>query len=391
MPASIRRAALIFPLAACLVNCISAQDNPATDIPPLLKTGDAAYLKGDYEAALPLFTRAFELAQQMPKDDPVRYDILKRLTSVRAAAGEFADADAWLQQAITWRENTLGQKDPKIADDLLISAALSRGMKDFDRAMVIFQRVRAMHVAAFTFNSPQVADDFSRIAQIYLDQKKPEDAINSLNAALEIRTKLAGPLDRSLVPDLDRLGELYTGVRDYEKSEEAFRHVLTIRETLYGKVHADLISTVDGLAYAVFGQKKYDVAEPIYLRLISLWETSVGMDHPMVAVALDKVAVFYAEQKKSGQMRDALVRSTAIRAHFLASGISQQATAELVEGHTEQAKAFYQRALMVLDPPHPINQELRAELETSLKGLAAAPVKPVAGANRKGTQPKKQL
>src|SRR5438552_15050807 len=124
MPASIGRAALIFPvLAACLPNCVSAQDNPATDIPPLLKTGDAAYLKGDYEAALPLFTRAFELAQQMPKDDPLRYDILKRLTSVRAAAGEFADADAWLQQAITWRENTLGQKDaqkdPKTADDLL--------------------------------------------------------------------------------------------------------------------------------------------------------------------------------------------------------------------------------------------------------------------------------
>src|SRR2546426_184720 len=240
MPAAIRRAALIFPLlAACLVDCVSAQDDPARDIPPLLKTGDAAYLKGDYEAALPVFTRA-------------------------------------------------------------------------------------MHVAAFTFNSTQVADDFSRIAQIYMDQKKPEDAINSLNAALEIRTKLAGPLDRSLVPDLDRLGELHTTVRDYEKSEDAFRHVLAIRETLYGKVHADLISTVDGLAYAVFGQKKYDVAEPIYLRLLSLWETSVGMDHPMVAVALDKVAVFYAEQKKSDQMRDALVRSTAIRAHFLASGISQQ-------------------------------------------------------------------
>lgn len=382
MPAVIRRATLALSLLAA---CASSQDEPATDIPPLLKTGDAAYLKGDYEAAFPLFTRAWELARQTPKDDPLRYDILKRLTSVRAAAGEFSDADGYLQQAITWRENALGPKDPKIADDLLISAALWRGMKDFDRALLIFQRVRAMHVAAFTFNSTQVADDFSRIAQVYMDQKKPEDAINSLNAALGIRTQLAGPLDPSLVPDLDRLGELHTAVRDYEKSEDAFRHVLAIRETLYGKVHADLISTVDGLAYAVFGQKKYDVAEPIYLRLISLWETSVGRDHPMVAVALDKVAVFYAEQKKLDQMRDALVRSTAIRAHFLASGISQQATAELVEGHVEQARAFYQRGLMVLDPPHPINEELRAEFETMLKDFGKA------GPNKKGTQPKKKL
>jgi hypothetical protein len=125
--------------------------------------------------------------------------------------------------------------------------------------------------------------------------------------------------------------------------------------------------------------------------LISLWETSVGMEHPMVAVALDKVAVFYAEQKKFDQVRDAFARSTAIRAHFLAAGISQQATAELAEGRVAQAKAFYQRGLMVLDPPDPINQELRAEFETMLKDFGGAPAKPVSGPNKKGTQPKKQL
>src|ERR1035437_7266618 len=65
----------------------------APTIPQLAKDGDAFYLKGDYEAARLAFTRAWELAEQTPRDNPVRYDILKRLTSVRAAAGEFADAD----------------------------------------------------------------------------------------------------------------------------------------------------------------------------------------------------------------------------------------------------------------------------------------------------------
>ena len=84
---------------------------------------------------------------------------------MRAAAGEFADADNWLQQAITWRENTLGQKDPKIADDLLISVSLCRGLKDFDRALVILRRVQGLHVEAYTYNSAAVADDFSRIGK----------------------------------------------------------------------------------------------------------------------------------------------------------------------------------------------------------------------------------
>src|ERR1035438_2677355 len=94
---------LLFTSALC------AQEDP-------IKDGNAAYLKGDYEAARIAFTAAWEQAQQTPKDSPIRYDILKRLTSVRAAAGEFAEADAWLQMAITWREqreHTMGTRDPK--------------------------------------------------------------------------------------------------------------------------------------------------------------------------------------------------------------------------------------------------------------------------------------
>jgi tetratricopeptide (TPR) repeat protein len=355
-----------------------ALQDAAAVILPLLKEGDAEYLKGDYEAARQAFLKAWEFAQQTLNDNPIRYDVCKRLTNVRAAAGEFADADNWLQQAVTWRENTLGQKDAGIPDDLLISVNLCRGMKDFDRAMYILERVRSLHTAAFTTNSTQVADDFSRIAQIFLDQNKPEPAINSLHTAVEIRTRLSGPLHSTLVPDLDRLGELYTTVRDYEKAEAAFRHDLVIRETIYGKTHADLISTVDGLAYALFGQKNYEAAEPIYQRLISLWETSVGPEHPMIAVVLDKVAVFYAEQKKYGQARQALERSSAIRAHFMATGLSQQATEELSENHLEEARAFYVRALAILDPPHPVNEELRAQFEGILKAFDQMKSKPAA-------------
>ena len=359
----------------------------APTIPQLTKDGDAFYLKGDYEAARQAFTSAWELAQQTPKDNPVRYDILKRLTSVRAAAGEFADADNWLQQAITWRENTLGQKDPKIADDLLISVGLCRGMKDFDRALVILRRVQSLHVEAYTFDSTMVADDFSRIGSVYAEQKKIDSAINSIDAALAIRTKLGGPLDPSLISDLDRLGEYHTLMRAYDQAEAAFRHVLVIRETLYGKTHADLISTVDGLAYALFGQQKYDEADPVYQRLIGLWESSVGKDHAMVAVALDKLAAFYSAQKKYPEVREALERSTAIRARFLAMGISQQATQAFTEEQTEQVKAFYRRGLAVLDPPNPINDDLREQFEGMLKAMDAPPPK---SARRSRRLPRRQ-
>src|SRR5215469_14441967 len=86
---------------------LAAQE--ATDIKPLVDTANAAYLKGDYETARQNFLQAWEQLQQTAPENPQRYDILKRLASVRAAAGEFADANDFLQTAINWREQVNGQ------------------------------------------------------------------------------------------------------------------------------------------------------------------------------------------------------------------------------------------------------------------------------------------
>jgi tetratricopeptide (TPR) repeat protein len=351
------------------VSCCPAQEEkPAPTIPDLLQTAQASYLHGDYETARQSLLTAWDLAQQAPPEDPVRYDVLKRLSAVRATVGEFADADNYLQLAISWRETNLGMNDPKLPDDVLLSVSYCRGMKDYERALQIMNRVVRLHVNANmaagaapgdAMSSVTVADDFSRIAQIQMELKKLDDAATTLNMALGLRTRLAGPLDPSLVYDLDRLGGIQITQRAYDKAEATYRHALVIRETLYGKVHADLIATVDGLGYALFGQKKYDEAEPFYRRLLELWISSVGGEetHPMVAIALDKIAVFYGQQKKWEQADDATTRANAIRAYLLADGLSGEASQRIDEGKLADAVPIYQRALDVLGVPGPVSDD----------------------------------
>ena len=387
-----------FAIVLAAATCGLAQDEkPAPTIAELEKAAQASYMHGDYEAARQPLLTAWEQAQQLPPEDPVRYDVLKRLATARAAAGEFADADNFLQLAISWREQNLGMSDPKIADDLLVSVAYARGLKDFDRALLMMNRVMGLHVRANVaagaaredlMNSIAVADDFSRIAQIQAELKQLEAAVNSLNEALEIRTKLLGSLDPSLVYDLDRLGGFQVTLRAYDKAEQTYRHALVIRETLYGKTHADLIATVDGLAYSLFGQKKYDEAEPLYQRLLGLWISSVSEEtHPMVAIALDKIAVFYGTQKKWDEARDATARANAIRAYLLADGLSGEATQRIEEGKMTEALPMYQRALKALDFPDPAGDaplskaigEQRtglADMEKELEKLARKPATP---------------
>jgi tetratricopeptide (TPR) repeat protein len=362
-------------IAACLfAPFLHAQDTPPQEPPAdaksLLDAGNAAYLKGDYEAARQSYLKAWDSAQQTPPETPLRYDVLKRLTAVRAAAGEFKDANDYLQTAINWCEQTLGPGDPKITDDLLQSVGLYRGMKDYGQALVVLNRVLSLHVRASSFDSLPVADDYSRMAQIYLEQSKPEDAVSPLNSSLAIRTRLGGPLDPTMVYDLDRLGAVETTLRAYDKAEGAYRHALVIRESLFGKMNADLITDVDGLAYALFGQKKYEEAEPVYDRLLGLWTASVGEDHPMIAIALDKVAVFYVEQKKFDLAREKADQANAIRAKFFAEGLSEQASEQFSEGNKDETVALYQRAVKALDPPNAIYDKLRQELADMLNTIA---------------------
>jgi tetratricopeptide (TPR) repeat protein len=184
----------------------------AQEIQPHMDAGNAAYLRGDYETARQEFAGAWEIAEKLPPKEPVRYDVLKRLASVRSAAGEFTDADTWLQMAINWRENAFGLNDARVADDLLISAGLCRALKNYDRALLILSRVMAIHRVDGTPSA--IADDYSRMGQVYLEQKKPDDAVIVLKTAIEMRQVVLGALDASLVRDLDRLASVYIAQRD---------------------------------------------------------------------------------------------------------------------------------------------------------------------------------
>src|ERR1019366_8143036 len=128
--------------------CLIAQDQttpPLPAIPDLIKTGHASYMKGYYEAARQSFQQAWDIVRMGPMDDPVRYDVLKRLVSACSAAGAFADANEFLQLATSWREQNLGMDDPKIVDDVLLSVGLARAKKDFAQALRVMTRVLTLH------------------------------------------------------------------------------------------------------------------------------------------------------------------------------------------------------------------------------------------------------
>ena len=95
----------------------------------------------------------------------------------------------------------------------------------------------------------------------------------------------------------------------------------------------------------------------------------------MVAVTLDKLVVLYIKDGRLQKAREALARSVDIRARFLAVGLSHQATDEVSQSHSEQAKALYHRALAALGPPTAANQELIDQIRKAMGEIQSTTTK----------------
>jgi tetratricopeptide (TPR) repeat protein len=275
-----RLLSLPFAVLLCAGFCWTARAEPAGADPvqqPL------AFAHGDYGIARQSFAKAWQIAQGLPANAPIRYEILKRPAATSVASGQFAEAERYLQSAVEWRESTVDPKeDPKILDDLLLSIILDLRTNDFDRALTTAQRVQAVHTATYTADSLPVADDFLRIGQIYRAEGKLQEAVHALSTAYNLRMKLAGSLDPGLLPILDELNESFRAIEGGPGtgSESLYRQALMIRETLYGDYSTELISTLEWLAGTYDAGGEYDHAEPVYERMLSLWERLVGKDHP---------------------------------------------------------------------------------------------------------------
>ena len=71
----------------------------------------------------------------------------------------------------------------------------------------------------------------------------------------------------------------------------------------------------------------------------------------------------WTQRWSTGQ--EAADRATAIRAQCLASGLTAEATERLGESKNDEAGAPYGCALAILDPPHPILEDLRNKSQTT--------------------------
>ena len=337
----------------------------AADWDTLLKDAHANYAKGNYEASRTLVEEALVLTDGIPPYDPKRYELSRLSADIYTSLGNFPGAESCFLQSINHREHQYGMKHALVADDLTAYAMMLRAKPEPDRALLVLDRSRQIHLLE-GISSPALADDYSRMALIQMDLQNSGLAASLLEQTLRIREATLGPGHPGLLPEIDRLAIAYINGRSYAKAEDSYRRALVIRERHFGKDSPEILQNIEGLAYALFGAKKFDDAELYYKRLLALWQASAGKEHPMVATTLDKLALLYREQNKWAEGQQAADSAMAYRTHFHAAGLAKEAGFLTSKSKQAEARVLYRQALALLDPKRPEHTELIKQIQEKL-------------------------
>ncbi len=136
----------------------------------------------------------------------------------------------------------------------------------------------------------------STVLQLY-DEGKYDEALPLAKRALELREKVVGPGDQTLIPLLINLGEIYRAKKKPGEAYGPFQRALDIGRRLFGPEDVRTTRALDRLAYVTYEQRNEKEGERLLARSLAIKEKSLGPYDPEVAQTAFNLGEMYRLHK----------------------------------------------------------------------------------------------
>jgi tetratricopeptide (TPR) repeat protein len=338
-----------------------------------------ASLYGDqekYEQAEPLYQRALALReQQLGAEHPETARTLNNLASLYEAQGKYEQAEPLYQRALVIREQQLGAEHPNTADTLNHLATLYQAQKKYEQAEFLHKKAFVILQQTLGIEHPNTVDTLDHLALLSIDQGKYEQAESLFQEAFTTQQKQAPEIGYSYVArSLSRLASLYEEVRRYEQAVRLYERILAIREQWLVAEHLETTETLERLArlYSVLG--KYEQAEQLYQRSLAIREQQLGVQHPKTIITLNNLAMLYYHQEKYEQAELLFTRALVSGEGVLEDEDIAAVRVNLAAFYTkqekyEQAEPLWQQAITLLQRTLGIEHSLTTGCLNTLENL----------------------
>jgi len=172
------------------------------------------------------------LAARVAADHPAMATILAGLARVALARGETKPAEAWANRALAIaRRNPHGRS----AEPLRTLGAVFVAEQRFEEAEAVLAEALAQDRKQHGADGADTARSLAQLANFYLRQGKPGDALPLIQEAAAIDRSRLGPTHPFIADDLHDLGLAYDALRRADEAHRAFIAALDILERGSGR------------------------------------------------------------------------------------------------------------------------------------------------------------
>ncbi len=298
-------------------------------------------------------------------EDPlVGASLIYKVARYLRLRGQYGEAEALFQRAVSLREQALGETHPDFAVALHELAETSREQGNYHQAEVLFQRALCILEQALGADHPEIVSPLGNLAILLAKQGKCVQATSLLQRVLHISEQTWGPDHPLMATALLNLATVSYKQTDDAQAVVLFQRALRILEQALGADHPQVAFPLNNLAEISIKQGKYDQALLLLQRAVRISEQALGVDHPQLAYSLAHLAEISAHQCNNEQAAQLYQRVLTIREQWLApdhpdtgSALHDLALFRQRQGRSEDAITFASRALtirvQVLGESHP--------------------------------------
>ena len=321
--------------------------------------------RGHYGEAEPFLQQALSLReQQLGPEHLDTATSLYHLALLYRFQGKYTEAEPVFQRSLAIREQQLGPEHPDTASSLHELGDLYQFQGKYTEAEAFYQRALTIREQQLGSEHPDTATSLNDLARLYELWGRYAQAETMTLRALSIYERQLGPEHPDTASSLHNLSLLYRKQGKYVQAELLALRSLAIREQQLGPEHPYIANSLSNLVLLYISQGKYAQAEPLTQRALAIREQQLGAEHPSTAYSLANLVLIYEKQKKYTEAESLASRALAIREqqlgpeHLLtASSLNDLARIYASQGQYVQAEPLYKRALSLyeqqLGPEHP--------------------------------------
>lgn len=313
----------------------------------------------------------------------LRASFLKTLGDVSVSLGNYREADALLDEALSWQTRAGGAANARDRLELIVGKADVLAITDRNTAAQalldgILPDLRAQDSSVavdglqlhanidFAEGRYDEAVQFAREAAAKIPHAYAADTLDSMHAASFLGVMLAAvqryresiaeldpllahwrtlgfPLDMNYAVALNNLAAAKGALGDTAGAETLLREGIALRRRIYGgKPHDRLAGALDTYARFLIARERFDEAHVQLDEALSIYKAVFGPDHSMVAASLYSIGLTEIGQRRSADAEGHLRNAVAIYAmHAEDNGMSDELAstrAELAIALAEQGK-----------------------------------------------------